>query len=74
MRCGLVGGGVTGKMGFEVSGAQARPSGLLFLLPEDLNVELLATSPAPYLLGLRLLVCCTCGAVGDLFGNLLLAW
>lgn len=57
MRCGLVGGGVTGKMGFEVSGAQARPSGLLFLLPEDLNVELFATSPAPYLLAYRYTSC-----------------
>lgn len=41
--CGLVGGCVSLKVGFEVLKAQARPSVSLFLLSADLNVELLAT-------------------------------
>ena len=44
-RSGLVGGSVSLGMGFEVSNAQARPSVSLslFLLPEDLDVELSAS-------------------------------
>jgi hypothetical protein len=34
------------QVGFEVSGAQARPSDSLFLLPADLDVEILTTPQA----------------------------
>jgi hypothetical protein len=36
-------------VGFEVSEVQDKPSGSLFLLPEDPDVGLSATSPAAYL-------------------------
>lgn len=42
-------GSVSVGVGFEVSKAQARPSGSLFLLPADLDIELSATSPTPHL-------------------------
>lgn len=45
----LVGRSVSLKVGSEVSKAQVRPSVSLFLLPVDLDIELLATSPAPCL-------------------------
>jgi hypothetical protein len=45
-RFGLVVGSVSLGMGFEVSKAQ---ESLIFLMPTDLDVELLATSPVPCL-------------------------
>lgn len=56
-RCRLVGrdvafrGSMSLRVGFEVSEAQARPSGSLslFLLPVDLDIEFSASSPAPCL-------------------------
>ena len=48
-KCGLVGENVSLEVGFQVSNAQARPSVFLFLLPDHLDVELSATSPAPCL-------------------------
>ena len=47
-RGGLVGGSVSLEVDFEVSKAQARPSGSLSL-PVDPGVELSAPSPAPCL-------------------------
>lgn len=44
-RCGLVRGAVSLEEGFQVSRTQVRPSGLLFLLPADLDAKLSATSP-----------------------------
>lgn len=45
-RCGFGVGSVSLEVGFEASEAQARPSGSLFLLSRDLDVEL-STSSAP---------------------------
>jgi hypothetical protein len=41
---GIVGGGVSLAMDFEISRVQAKPSNSLFLLPVMLDVELSATS------------------------------
>jgi hypothetical protein len=49
-RCGFVGGGVSLRVDFRVSKAQANPSVLLFLLSVDREEELSVTSPAPCLL------------------------
>ena len=46
-KCGLVGGSMPLGLGFEVSKAQARPSGSLFLLSMDPDAELSAGSLAP---------------------------
>lgn len=43
------GGNVPLRVGFGVSKAQARPSGSLFLLPVDPDIELSANSPTPHL-------------------------
>jgi hypothetical protein len=49
-RCGLVRGSASVKeVDFEVSEVQDRPSGFLFLLPADTDVELSASCPAPCL-------------------------
>ena len=48
-RCGLVGGTMTLGVGFELSKAYARPSGSVFLLPVDSDVDLTTASPAPCL-------------------------
>jgi hypothetical protein len=48
VKCDLVGRDPLGD-GLEVSEAQARSSGILFLLPTDPDVELSATSRAPSL-------------------------
>lgn len=42
-KCGIVevdGGNVSPRVGLEVSKAEARPSGSVFLLPVDLDIEL----------------------------------
>ena len=43
-RCGLVGGSVSGRLGFEVSKAQARLS--VFFLLKNPSIKLSATAPA----------------------------
>jgi hypothetical protein len=48
-RCGLVEGSVSLGLGFGVSKAHDKSRVSLFLLPVDLEIKLLATSPASYL-------------------------
>ena len=47
--CGFVGGSVSLRVGFEFSDDQARPNVTLFLLPDDPDIKLPATSLAPCL-------------------------
>ena len=48
-RCGLGGGSVSLKVGFEVSKAPDRPNVTLFLLPVNLDIELSIPTPLPCL-------------------------